>query len=261
MHSSIDQNAASLVTSAQPVLNRIHSTADLPAPTSRHLAAGPIRHAPHERLGRHRHDEAFIALVLTGGYVEAGDTGRHRMRPGDVLVHRRWEYHLDEIAGSGAQVLILPLPTAWQGPTHALASDPDAVARLAERDLPAALHLLTSGLTEHAAPPQDWPELLAARLRQDPDAPVASWARELGLHPGSVSRGFRQVFGITPASYRLFQRTHQALGHIAQGDAALVEVAAQCGFSDQAHMSRAIRRLTGLAASQLRPPVEPTTPA
>ncbi|KQV89488.1 AraC family transcriptional regulator [Pelomonas sp. Root1237] len=211
-----------------------------------------MRHPPRERLGRHRHDEAFVALVLAGGYVEAGDTGRHHLRAGDVLAHRRWEYHLDEVAGSGAQVLILPLPTAWEAATHAVASDPDAVVRLAERDLHAALDLLTASLTELPIPASDWPDLLAARLRQDPDAPVASWARELGLHPGSLARGFRQVFGVTPAAYRLFQRTHRALGHIARGDAGLAAVAAQCRFADQAHMSRAIRRMTGLAPSQLR---------
>jgi AraC-like DNA-binding protein len=111
---------------------------------------------------------------------------------------------------------------------------------------------LENGLTASLAPPQDWPELLAARLRHDPDAPVASWARELGLHPGSLARGFQQVFGVTPATYRLFQRTHRALGHIAAGDASLAAVAAQCGFADQAHMSRAVRRMTGLAASQVR---------
>ena len=224
----------------------------MPSPAARPLTAGPMRHPPHERLGRHRHDEAFVALVLAGAYVEAGDTGRHRLRPGDVLVHRRWEYHLDEFAGTGAQVLILPLPAAWDGPTHAIAPDPDAIVRLAERDLPAALGLLENGLTASLAPPQDWPELLAARLRHDPDAPVASWARELGLHPGSLARGFQQVFGVTPATYRLFQRTHRALGHIAAGDASLAAVAAQCGFADQAHMSRAVRRMTGLAASQVR---------
>lgn len=236
----------------QAVLNQIHDPNGMPRPGARPLTAGPMRHPPHERLGRHRHDEAFVALVLAGGYVEAGDTGRHRLRPGDVLVHRCWEYHLDEVAASGAQVLILPMPAAWDGPTHAAAADPDAIVRLAERDLPAALGLLTSGLTERVAPPQDWPDLLAARLRDDPDAPLASWARELGLHPGSLARGFRQVFGVTPAAYRLFQRTHRALGHIAAGDAGLAAVAAQCGFADQAHMSRAVRRMTGLAASQLR---------
>ncbi|WP_457391733.1 helix-turn-helix domain-containing protein [Roseateles sp. P5_E1] len=235
-------------------MNRIHLPKGAPgAPGAcRPLTAGPMRHPPRERLGRHRHDEAFVALVLAGGYVEAGDTGRHHLRAGDVLAHCRWEYHLDEVAGSGAQVLILPLPTAWQGATHAAASDPDAVVRLAERDLDAALDLLTASLTELPIPAPDWPDLLAARLRQDPDAPVASWARELGLHPGSLARGFRQVFGVTPAAYRLFQRTHRALGHIARGDAGLAAVAAQCRFADQAHMSRAIRRMTGLAPSQLR---------
>ena len=45
-----------------------------------------MQHSPCEQLPRHPHDEAFAAVLLSGGYVEAGDTGRHRLEPGDVVV-------------------------------------------------------------------------------------------------------------------------------------------------------------------------------
>jgi hypothetical protein len=37
------------------------------------MIPGISRHAPGGRMQRHRHAEGYIALVLSGGYVEAGD--------------------------------------------------------------------------------------------------------------------------------------------------------------------------------------------
>jgi hypothetical protein len=34
------------------------------------------RHCAAERLARHRHAEAYVAVVLAGAYLEAGDGGR-----------------------------------------------------------------------------------------------------------------------------------------------------------------------------------------
>lgn len=39
-------------------------------------------------LPRHRHSAGYMTLVLAGGYDEAGDVGRFRVGPGDLLVHR-----------------------------------------------------------------------------------------------------------------------------------------------------------------------------
>jgi AraC-like DNA-binding protein len=44
--------------------------------------AGRTRHPAKQFLHRHRHDTAYAAVVLRGSYVEAGDTGRHRLTAG-----------------------------------------------------------------------------------------------------------------------------------------------------------------------------------
>ena len=36
-------------------------------------------------LPRHRHAEGYVAVVIAGGYEEAGDTGRRRVSAGDVV--------------------------------------------------------------------------------------------------------------------------------------------------------------------------------
>lgn len=213
---------------------------------------GRTRHGPREDLPRHPHDHAFAALVLSGGYVEAGDTGRHAVEAGDVLLHRAWESHLDRFDGRGAEVLVLPIADRDTAPLIGRIADPDAIVRLAEQDRIAAARHLLAELTPRPTTPADWPELLARALRDDPDLSLTLWADHLGLHRGSISRGFRQIFGVTPVAFRLVQRTRRALGALQASADPLSVIAYDCGFADQAHMSRAVRGLTKATPTELR---------
>jgi AraC-like DNA-binding protein len=219
-----------------------------------------MRHAPCERLSRHPHEEAFAAVVLSGGYVEAGDTGRHALEPGDVVLHCAWESHLDRFDGRGAEVLLLAMSNLGGGAISGRVADADALAHVAERDPAAAARQLLAELKPRPAAVGDWPDLLSEALRADPGLCLGDWAGVHGLHPGSVSRGFRQVFGITPAGFRVVQRTRRAIEALRGADQPLQQIAQESGFSDQAHMSRAIRRMARTTPLALRRATEASRP-
>ncbi len=63
---------------------------------------------------------------------------------------------------------------------------------------------------------------------------------------------FRRCVGLTPKEYARITRLQATLRALDGGDAALSEVAADRGFADQAHATRELRRVTGLAPTQLR---------
>jgi AraC-like DNA-binding protein len=211
-----------------------------------------MRHAPREQLGRHPHARAFAALVLSGGYVEAGDTGRYVMTAGDVLLHQAWESHLDRFGARGAEVMVLPITDADALRPCGRVADPDEIVRLAAHDADAASRALLAQLEPRRPAADDWPDMLAEALRGDPGLCLGEWASARGLCPGSVSRGFRQVYGVAPVSFRLVQRTRRAVSAVRCGSDPLSQVALDCGFADQAHMTRAIRRMTGTGPSLLR---------
>lgn len=211
-----------------------------------------MRHSAGERLPRHCHREPFAAVVLAGGYDEAGDTGRHRVSAGDVIFHRAFESHLDLFHRPGAEVLVLPLPYHWRGPTLGSLDNADAIVRSAEKDVHEALDLFTSGVAIRQAEVGDWPDALAQAIRADPSLCLASWAQRHGLHPGSLGRGFACVFGISAASYRLTQRAQRAIDLLMTRTMALSQIAAECGFSDQSHMTRSVRWLTGASPASLK---------
>src|ERR1700692_4432715 len=148
-------------------------------------------------IGHHVHTRAFAALVVSGCYEEAGDSGRHRVQAGNVVLHEAFEAHLDRIPTSGAVVLNLPLPAQYAFRSGAgRVDDPDAVVRLVERgdSEAAALLLCSTKITEPEF--QDWPDELAASLAQNASVNLSGWSEAKGIFAWDLSRSFAQGFGV-----------------------------------------------------------------
>jgi len=203
-------------------------------------------------LPRHRHVHAYAALVLAGGYEECGSRGRFRVGPGDVLLHDAFDAHLNRFQGKGAQVLNLVVDGRPVDFNLGRVSDPDAIARIAERDACAAAIQLRSQLCELKSIVGDWIDLLALDLLNNTNRRLEDWAAGHDLASETLSRGFGKVFGVTPAAFRGEARARRALAMIADGSTPLAAVAAETGFADQSHMSRAVRALTGLPPNAWR---------
>jgi AraC-like DNA-binding protein len=195
-------------------------------------------------IPRHRHERAYAAVVLSGGYEESGSFGRYRVRSGHVLLHRAFDAHVDRFESSGARILNLLLN---EPPAFALGivADPDTIARLAEKDFPAAVEALHETMTSIEPQPADWPDLLASDLLDDPRLRLEAWAERHPLAAATLSRGFRTIFATSPAAFRAESRAQSALASITAGTSSLADIAALAGFADQSHMTRAVRALTG----------------
>lgn len=195
-------------------------------------------------LPRHRHAEGYVAVVVSGGYEEAGDTGRRRVQAGDVVVHQAWEAHLNRTPGAGAQVLNLALP-AEDLAAFGRVDDVDALVRVAARDPAEASNQLGEMFRPAPAFAADWPDLLAQALADGDVDSLGDWAQRLGLSAEHLSRGFGKVFGITPQRFRWEARSRAALLDLALTTTPLAEVALAHGFADQAHLTRSVRMFSG----------------
>ncbi len=203
-------------------------------------------------IPRHVHDRPYAALVLAGSYEESGSRGRFRVGPGDVLLHDAFDAHLNRFQSGGARIFSLGVEVSSPGISIAHVADPDDIVRVAERDPQEANLLLLGELRSKAVVHYDWPDILAADLIGDPGWRLDEWARKKSLAPATVSRGFRRIFGTTPAAFRLGARARRAFRMITGGDLPFAAIAAATAFADQAHMSRAIRALTGATPGNWR---------
>ena len=204
-------------------------------------------------IGRHVHKRSYAALVLSGGYEEAGDSGRHRVRAGDVVLHESFEAHLDRFPMSRAVVLNVPFPAQWAFRSGvATVNDPDAIVRLVEEGDSEAAALLLWSTEIRQREFQDWPDELAMSLAHNASVSFSGWSEAKGISPWDLSRSFAKVFGISPSAFRARARTRQAWRAIRTTDTPLSAIAAHCGFADQAHMTRSVKTMTGMTPGEWR---------
>lgn len=198
----------------------------------------------------HLHDSAYVAVVLDGGYEEAGDGGFHRVRPGDVLLHDPFERHANTVLPGGAQVVNFDVPARIAlGLRSGACADPLAFARaLRDGDWSAAAF---DALT---APRQagDEEDALARALIDDGVQGLTDYAEHFGLAPRTLRRRFAARYGMSPARFRARARARRAWREVVGTGAPLADIAYALGFADQPHMSRAVAALTGVPPSAWR---------
>ncbi len=93
-------------------------------------------------------------------------------------------------------------------------------------------------------------ELIAARVGGT--LLVRDLAADLGLSTQFFSRAFHEATGRSPQEHIIQRRLQRAYELLCTTEASLAAVAAESGFSSQAHMTTLFRRRFGLTAGQLR---------
>ncbi|MFH9569186.1 helix-turn-helix domain-containing protein [Streptomyces sp. NPDC017230] len=129
----------------------------------------------------------------------------------------------------------------------------DRVRRLAARVTAAPDP--ASGLEEAAlsrAAETEPPDPLLRRIVAALDAgrPVAATADGLGLSARQLHRRSLAAFGYGPKTLARVLRLQRALD-LARAGTPLAETAARCGYADQAHLTRDVRELAGVAPGEL----------
>lgn len=203
-------------------------------------------------MPRHHHKEGYATVVLSGSLTEVSFAGRSCAEAGHVLLHGRFDCHLDR-ASSKRPLQILRLP--WR---HDLlegrfrVTDPDALARLAESDPRGASRQLHENLQAVASRDRYWVDDLADALRDDAGLRLADWAESRGLRPDTVSIVFGREFGVSPKRFRMECHARLAWREVMRSTTSLTDIAHRLAFSDLAHLSRSIHTLTGRCPSDWR---------
>jgi AraC family transcriptional regulator len=77
-------------------------------------------------------------------------------------------------------------------------------------------------------------------------------AHECDVHPVYFARAFRQRYRQSPGEYLRQVRLNAALAMLQQRNRRLIDIALDCGFVDDSHLSKCFQRQFGFAPSQLR---------
>ncbi len=236
--------------------------------------------APEERLDRHTHDRACVAVMLEGSFDLQIEGRCLPCPPVAVFTEPAGEHHSNRIGRAGARVVVIqPDPVEQEllrpfagfidrtshrhhagiaeraGRLAAELSRPDDLAPLAAEGivLEILVVLARSGDESVRRPP---PWLLRAQevLHAGFTEPVrtAEIAREVAVHPAHLARAFRQCFRVSMGTYVRRLRLEWAAKELAGSDVPLAGLALAAGFADQSHFTRAFKRYSGLTPSVYR---------
>ncbi|WP_371665332.1 AraC family transcriptional regulator [Streptomyces sp. NBC_01241] len=91
-----------------------------------------------------------------------------------------------------------------------------------------------------------------AVLAAEPTIGLEALGRTVGASPHHLSRVFTAVTGITLSAHRGRLRLARVLDRLSEGERDLAGLARELGYTDQSHMTRAVRRTAGLPPGRLR---------
>lgn len=123
------------------------------------------------------------------------------------------------------------------------------------------VHLLRRYATIRLPAPRDPQRLTPAEMRRISEyiedhlaepLTLGGMAAELGLMTDLFARRFRASFGLPPYRHVMARRVERARRLLAERRLAVKEVAACCGFADQAHLTRVYLRETGTTPAAFR---------
>jgi AraC family transcriptional regulator len=231
------------------------------------------------RLPRHYHSQAYLFVVLSGGIREETLRRATDCTRGWLVCNMAAEAHQDEILDRGALGLNVEISTQWlarfreayrlrepvfyqhAGPAVAAVGaldlalcTRDSLQRLGVEE--AVVRLLESvcGSAAGIRRRPRWLGKAEELIRRQPsfDLTLTEIAEAAGVHPAHACREFRHALGCTMTQYAARLRADKALVDVLRSDAPLAAIAAGNGFSDQAHLTRAIRNHFGTTPGKIR---------
>jgi AraC family transcriptional regulator len=237
------------------------------------------RYEANSAMPAHRHDEASLSLVVDGCYEEhiRGRATAHG--PGNMLFYPSFEEHAQQFSSSGAlKIVIAPSARAIDHLSEILRlgdapyTQSAAIADLGLRMTAELRHgddfspvvvqglvletlgLFSRSMTRSASDVLPWLRATKAFVEAHFGEAISidQLACLVGRHPIHLSRAFRQAFGQTIGECIRGARVRHAARLLSSSSRPIGEIAAECGFCDQAHLSRSFKKFFGMAPGAYR---------
>ena len=241
------------------------------------LVLSHVRHTTARLLPLHDHQVPGFHLLVSGSYREWLGARPQDYRRGTVVFHPAAFRHRDAIGPGGAHIfavelsgvllarlegLLPPLPVVdADGLLASLvcrlrdemgAEDPGAPLVREGLACELAGALIRRGAAESKRPAWLLRADEALRAERERRGSLDELARTADVHPARLARGFRRGFGESVGERVRRLRLEAARAALERPGSDLAQVAAEYGFADQSHLTRAFRAAYGVTPGAYR---------
>lgn len=222
----------------------------------------------------HRHRRWHLVLIAAGSLDEEVNGRVHSMRPGSCRISPPRANHNMVVGPEALSCVIVSLEDTWvealEFPRSSLfLRSPISAAPISKtlsgverwsgelrrelilRQVLATLRAESDGRDPEHAP--NWVEDAGAEMRRAPHTCRIDRLVEKSLVSRThFSTTFRKRFGLKPVEYRTAHRLLNALHLLQHTNSPLAEIAQDSGFTDQSHLTRALRLKLGVTPNSVR---------
>lgn len=243
--------------------------------TSTTFVATETHHSPNTVLPAHSHENAAISFVIDGKRSYRFGSRSFDCDSRSMTFVPRGSVHRSRFSNQEGHGLILEVrlqdgvTAALFAEPHTSSSDsaawvfdairrematPDEVTPLALDSLGFELLVREIRCSKAGRGPAAWLLRIRETIHDGFKTPasLAVLAADAGVHRGQLTREFRRHFGVTIGEYIRARRASRAWDLVTRSDLSLVEIAGECGFADQSHLTRAFRRAYGTTPGRHR---------
>lgn len=239
-----------------------------------------LAYSPYKTYQEHAHHDTQITLFVSGGVEEkVGDEWR-TIGPLELVVKPAGLKHTNRFWDQGArtiQISLSPDTTRDWGIAEGFSSYRSLFCPFTMRQFLNLFSMIRSReqsvnadervveffrkinpISKPAAGfqrcPPDWLKPVAQQINQEfhRNISVQNLAKQCEKHPVSLARAFRAQFGQSIKQRVCQLRVQRAAQQLCEGSKSAVVIAQNCGFSDQSHMNRVFKSVTGIPPVQFR---------
>jgi AraC family transcriptional regulator len=219
----------------------------------------------HDRLPRHTHGEAFVTIIMEGGFREESAGSILECGPHDVVVHAPEDRHVNYFTGRRTRCLsvqggafdrnsLLASPVSASIALKFVREfrAPDVLSAMVVEAMMLELFVAAERQRDERRPPC-WLTNVRATIDRHFQEPLTltDLAQSVDVHPGHLARVFRHHYGTTVGETMRGLRVAYALQRL-ESSAPLYDIALDAGFADQSHFTRTFRRATGMTPARYR---------
>jgi AraC family transcriptional regulator len=232
-------------------------------------------------IPKHYHERTFISFMLRGSWHESYGSKSRERNPHTLAIHPAGEVHSELIGGGGSSAFQVEFSDEWLRNLDkhaAVFAEPSQIesglsTRLALRlyaefqQIDSDSSLIIEGLLLEGVGrlsrdanrlrerlPPSWlvraNDIIEARSSEQ--LSIEAIARDVGVHPVTLSRMFRRQFGCSIGEHLRDLRVERACQELMTSDRSVAEIAVAVGFYDQSHLCRVMRERTGLTPAAFR---------